>query len=163
MPEGNIGSWDMTTLVRVIRDILEQNPTQTFQQLTVDDLNVVRRLLVADEVLFTKNANYVTVGGTGAPAFANSWVNWGAPYFNAAYWKDPLGFVHLRGVIQSGVVGSAAFTLPPGFRPAGTVLLATISNNAIGRVEVANTGTVTPISPSSNVWVSLDGLYYKAS
>jgi len=98
-----------------------------------------------------------------APTLTNSWVNYGSSYNGAAYRKDAQGYVHLRGLIKSGTVGSAAFTLPAGFRPGGgTILHATISNSAIGRVDIATTGTVTPASPSSNGWVSLEGITFLA-
>lgn len=100
------------------------------------------------------------------PPMTNSWVTydadpggWSAP----GYMRDHMGFVHLRGLIKSGTVGAAAFTLPVGYRPTvHDLLIGTISNGAVGRVKVASTGAVTPESPSSNVWVALDGLVFKA-
>lgn len=85
----------------------------------------------------------------------NSWVNYGTPYANAGYNRDR-GMVFLRGAIKTGTVGTVAFILPVGFRPKFTVLAAVCSNAGFGQVTVAATGEVTPITPSSNVIVSLD-------
>lgn len=97
-----------------------------------------------------------------APTFTNSWVNYGSGFNDAGYYKDALGFVHLKGLIKSGTVGSSAFTLPVGLRPQATELLGTVSNGAVGRVDIATSGTVTPTSPSNNTWVALDGLTFRA-
>ena len=80
-----------------------------------------------------------------------------------SYFKDDNGIVHLRGVIDTGTVDTTAFTLPTGYRPPNDERLVTISNNAIGRVNVLSTGAVVPATPSVNTWVSLDGLTFKAT
>jgi hypothetical protein len=70
-----------------------------------------------ETALATQDA-WIYVGAGGAPAFANSWVNYAAAgYPNASYYKDALGNVHLRGMIKSGTMQQAAFTLPAGYRP----------------------------------------------
>lgn len=95
------------------------------------------------------------------PSFLNSWVNVGSPYKNVGYRKSADGlFVYLCGVISSGVIGSAAFILPSNYRPTNTCILSTISNNAVGRVDVDNSGNVIPVLPSVNTWVSLDNLKF---
>jgi hypothetical protein len=161
---GTIGSWDVVTLIKFVRDILDGNPTQNFQQVTADEVVAVRTLRVRDKVFFEKEASYNKVGQTGESPFQNAWVSFGAPYHPPAYWKDPLGFVHLRGVLKSGVVGSPAFTLPPGFRPPSTVgPLVVLSNNAVGRLDIGADGTVTPVAPSVNTWVNIDNIHFKAA
>jgi hypothetical protein len=50
------------------------------------------------------------------PALLNAWKN-AAGSEPAAYTKDLLGFVHLRGRVQSGASGKTIFELPEGFRP----------------------------------------------
>lgn len=66
------------------------------------------------------------IGGTSVPlkspwttpTLINSWTTRaGDP---AGYFKDPLGFVHLRGRYTNGATGTTAFTLPAGFRPGNT-------------------------------------------
>ena len=97
---------------------------------------------------------------TAVSSFSNSWANYGSGFANAAYMIDGHGTVHLRGMIKSGTVGSSAFTLPSGYRPAATTLCSTISNGAVGRVDVKTDGTVVPSAPSSNAWVSLEGIVF---
>lgn len=97
-----------------------------------------------------------------APTLQNSWVNYGAGFSDAGYRKDATGMVYLRGLIKSGTIGAAALTLPVGFRPSSLLLVGTISNDAIGRIQIASSGTVTPTAPSNNAWVSLDGITFLA-
>jgi hypothetical protein len=156
-----IGDWDVTTLTKVIRDILDQQPTVTYEQLVAQVLSVSEELKLNGKITLTNKENYTTVGSTGASAFANSWVNFGAPYYNAAYWIDPFNFVHLRGVIKNGTVGNSAFTLPPGYRPSASLEFWVLSNGTNGRVTIASSGTVTPVLPSNNASVVLDQIIFK--
>jgi hypothetical protein len=159
VPTGRLGDWSTTDVVKFIQDTFEQNPPKLPARLVVDDVDVAGTLTVRDLIRFTKDANYHSVGATGEPAFENSWANVsGRP---AAFWRDPLGFVHLRGRIDSGSVGDAAFTLPPGLRPPQAATFAVVSNDAMGAVEVGTDGTVTPVTPSDNTYVSLDGISFK--
>lgn len=154
---GTIASWTPTDLIKFVQDQQKNSPVLEYEQITVDDLYVLHKLTLTDLIEFTKNINYTVVGLTaGAPAFLNSWTHFGSPYHNAAFWKDPLGFVHLRGVVKSGVVGSAAFTLPPGYRPPGEIAHLVLSNGTTGRVDIQADGSVIPKTPSSNLSVSLD-------
>lgn len=94
-----------------------------------------------------------------AATLTNSWSNYPG-YNTAGYWKDPLGWVHLKGLIRNGAVGQQAFTLPVGYRPAETFLHAVMSNSALGRVDVLSNGNVVPQGPSANPWVSLEGISF---
>ena len=96
-----------------------------------------------------------SVGADGEPAFANSWVNYDASH-PAKFFKDALGFVHLIGWIKSGTVGSAAFTLPLGYRPPQDAIFPVDSYAAYGRVRIYTDGTVVPVTPSGNTLVCLD-------
>lgn len=100
-----------------------------------------------------------SVGGTGEPAFANSWVNLGGGYQTAQFRRDADGQVYLRGWIKSGTVDTTAFTLPAGYRPAATEGFAALSLDVtigvVGRVDVTAAGAVVPTSPSRSDWVSL--------
>lgn len=78
---------------------------------------------------------------SGGVGFANSWVNSGGSEQDAAFFKDACGFVHLRGVVKNGTVGTTIFTLPSGYRPTGRVRFGDPNDSAAsGRVE--STGTV---------------------
>lgn len=100
--------------------------------------------------------------GWTAPTLTASWVNFGGGYNNVGYYKDSTGRVYLCGVIKSGTIGSAAFTLPVGYRPAAKCLFATISNAALGRLEVDTSGNVIPIT-GSKVWFSLDNISFQTN
>lgn len=97
-----------------------------------------------------------------APTFENSWANFGGSYNTAGYFKDALGIVHLKGLIASGTLQQAAFTLPAGYRPAGTEVLTGTSNGGYGQVRVNSSGQVIPFS-GSNAYYSLDGLTFRAA
>lgn len=101
--------------------------------------------------------------GTAIP-FQNSWVNYtGLPgYQTAKFWKDEFGVVHLCGVIASGTIGNAAFTLPAGFRPSAIENFPTSNAAAFGTLEVRTTGEVIP-TVGSNVSVSLNGITFLAA
>ena len=95
-------------------------------------------------------------------AFTGSWVNYGSGFAAAAYSKNSEGMVKLKGLIKSGTVGSAAFTLPAGYRPTSQLLFSTPSNGTMGRTDVTSAGLVTPNSPTNNTWVCLDPIYFRA-
>jgi hypothetical protein len=161
VPSANIGEWNVTTLIKFVKEVFEKDPPLQLTSLTAEELTVTKQLTVEERLVY--GGKTFTIGRPGAPAFTNSWTNFDtANNTSAAYYKDAEGFVRFSGLISSGVVGSAAFTLPPGFRPSKRVILGTISNSAIGRVTVESNGQVIPASPSNNTWVSLDGLFFRA-
>lgn len=161
MADQSLGELTVSWLTRFIRDLQERNPLTYTETLTVDNLAVSKKLTVVDQAEFSAILNAKVIGTAGQPAFTNSWVNFGAPYSNASYVKRPGGWVELIGVIKNGVVGSAAFTLPPGLRPISSKPIGTLSNGVFGRVDVGSDGTVTPIAPSNNASVVLDGIHFK--
>lgn len=101
------------------------------------------------------------------PTLINSWVNYGAPYNNAGYYKDCNGIVHLKGQVKLGTVGSglAIFVLPVGFRPESQEMHVTISYTtayAISRCDIFATGEVVANSGGNVIW-SLDGISFRAA
>jgi hypothetical protein len=74
------------------------------------------------------------VGAPGEPAFLNGWGNTGFLTPTAAFYKDQLGIVHLRGEVKAPPANSdtLVFKLPPGFRPTPTVDFAFIGYCAGG-------------------------------
>lgn len=96
-----------------------------------------------------------------APTLLNSWVNFGAPYNSAGYYKDPFGIVHMRGMLANGVMGSTMFNLPIGYRPMAQEVFPAISGNTIGRIDVAPYGDVI-MTFGANSFISLDGMSFKA-
>jgi hypothetical protein len=88
-----------------------------------------------------------------APTFSNGWINFGGAY-NVAQYRKIGDIVYLRGMIKSGSIASAAFTLPSGFRPPSDTILVTIQNDQIGHLIVNSTGAVIP-NQGTNNWYSL--------
>ena len=161
LPQPTIGDWSSTTLIKFIKNIIDQQPPRNLPAAVIGTGTVTDSLELRGSLVLP-NSDYTKFGGTGAPPLLNSWVNWGAPYYPAGYWQDPLGFVHLRGVIRNGTVGSPLAQLPPGLKPAfapGPFIV--LSNGATGRVDIGTDGTITPLSPSSNVYVVLDGIHFR--
>jgi hypothetical protein len=109
------------------------------------------------EVLDIRTIKWIEV------TFLNSWVNYGQGYNGAGYCKDGMGFVHLRGLVKDGTIDTTVFTLPVGYRPSAHELNIVMTNyNVFGRLDVNNNGDVVAFAPSSNVWVSLDGITFYA-
>jgi hypothetical protein len=57
------------------------------------------------------------IGAPGEPTFEQNWGNLESFSENAAFYKDAMGIVHLRGLVSGGT-GELIFRLPPGYRPA---------------------------------------------
>lgn len=162
-PNETISNWTVTILTKFLEDWFRNHPLPVVQQLAVDDLQVNQQLTVVDRVTFDALDLHV-LGNAGEPSFENGWAHYGAPYSKAAYLKDPTGFVRLVGVIKSGTIGSPAFVLPPGYRPAvDPGPFSVVSAGTFGRVDIATDGTVTPQSPSANSSVSLEGIVFQAA
>ena len=104
------------------------------------------------------------VGTSGEPGFQSGWTN--IPGFStAAFFKDPLGLVHLRGAIEDGGNGNTAFTLPAGYRPSKPLLLP-----AGGAGPIAANGVILPsgqvrpactTGPVCSDGVGIDGLTFR--
>lgn len=100
-----------------------------------------------------------------SPALQNGWVDYGSGFSEAAYFRDSLGVVHLRGLVKSGTVGwstGVIFTLPTGYRPSRNQVFATLSNDALGRCTINSTGQVIA-EVGSAVWFALDGITFRTS
>jgi hypothetical protein len=116
------------------------------------DSSVTAAKLAAD---LSANAEaWHEVGTSGEPAFENSWVNAGGNDTSAAFYKDPWGMVHIKGLVKNGTVNTTIFTLPIGHRPNKDTNLASIANNAFCRLRISSDGTVSQIV-GSNVWLSI--------
>lgn len=100
---------------------------------------------------------------------------WSAAY-QPAYMRDPMGFVHLRGLIKGNGVNlpvepASLFTLPEGYRPeiaevffsVFSYLGASYSPNLV-RITSAGVGLrATYATPSSGGYLSLDGITFRAA
>jgi hypothetical protein len=111
------------------------------------------------------------VGASGEPAYENKWKQANPAAYNAAFFKDHEGIVHLRGIVSGGTA-SVIFHLPPGYRPAAGKLSAfpTFCNGGscsggVGVLGVFGSG----INPSvdgavsgSGTSVGLEGITFRA-
>jgi hypothetical protein len=105
------------------------------------------------------------VGSLGNPAFANAWVAFGSTFAAPAFAKDNFGRVHLRGVMKTGTVGSACFTLPDDYFPDADLLFPAASFDGaayvVSAVTITSAGVVTPVA-GNNTRFSLNGISFKA-
>lgn len=166
MQQDTIGNWTPTTLIKFVRDLQDQQPKIQYSTLQVDYLDVIKSLTLTGDITVPTRPAYSLVGGQGQPAFQNSWVNWGAGGLGVAgYWKDPFGFIHLKGAIKSGTISTAAFTLPPGYRPPEYRVFPAIKVDAgvtsLARVDVNTDGTVVPQTAPATGYITLDGIYFR--
>ena len=118
----------------------------------------------------------ITPNGTGnSYDFESIW----QPYDNSPGWsapgfmKDTLGFVHLRGLVES--IGTSVdssiliFTLPDGYRPASKKIFGIMGNDSTGyvqaRINVTADGEVqvaasTFTPDTADEWVSFEGITF---
>lgn len=102
------------------------------------------------------------VGSTGEPVFAGAWVNFDNAVVaeRAAFWKNSSGNVILRGMVKTG--SGLIFTLPVGFRPAGTRRFSVDGNSAYARINVEVDGDVILVVGSGTTNLTLDGITFRA-
>jgi hypothetical protein len=74
---------------------------------------------------------------------------------------DGEGIVHLKGIIKSGALGNAAFTLPTGYRPAKELRIPVVANNLFGVVAIYSSGFVAPLVGNTTQF-GLDGVSFRA-
>jgi hypothetical protein len=101
------------------------------------------------------------IGGAGEPAFQNGWTNESpGDEVTAAFYKDPFGVVHLKGIVTGGSNGTI-FTLPARYRPSRN-LVEPMWRFASGSGEMAiySIGIVNIVSGSGVA--SLDGVSFTA-
>lgn len=99
-------------------------------------------------------------GPTGwtAATLLNSWVAFSPTGYTAfQYRRDTFGFVHIRGAVKNGGLGSTIVTLPAGFRPGSTEAPLFASGNGAQAGNIFTTGVVVPPQAAGNSFV---GLFY---
>ncbi|MDR3563352.1 MAG: hypothetical protein P4N59_18225 [Negativicutes bacterium] len=91
------------------------------------------------------------------------WANFGAPYSQAAYYKDSGGIVHLGGVVKGGAAASVIFTLPVGSRPSYRQILSGLAGGDVAcRIDVYPDGSVKWVVGGTSAYVALDGIRFRA-
>jgi hypothetical protein len=120
------------------------------------------------------------IGAPGEPPFGEGWKNDVPPYIcssplpqppgcptysTAAFYKDPLGIVHLKGTISFGQSGSTiAFRLPPGYRTS-TAAVFTVATSFAGRFVLYDGYFQHDVDggyPPGTKYFSLDGISFRA-
>ena len=89
------------------------------------------------------------------------WVDYVAGQNPAAFFKDTLGMVHLRGFVKGGPARSTVFVLPEGYRPQARTWLSTATYPGVaGRIDVLPDGRV--VAQDANPpWLAMDGLSFR--
>jgi hypothetical protein len=101
------------------------------------------------------------------------WANFGAGHNSVAFFKDPFGVVHLKGLVRClaqgacqenfGIDTKTNFFLPAGYRPAKSEVYPTIGNAANRRLDITPEGAVRLfVAVSTNDFLSLDGITFRA-
>ena len=98
------------------------------------------------------------VGTTGEPAFAPGASATGGSSLEPGFWRDGVGDVRLQGSVD-GAAG-LVFTLPEGYRPAGTTRFHVPAGGGAATVEIEADGDVVVSGADP---VSLDGVAFRAA
>ncbi len=104
------------------------------------------------------------VGAAGQPAFQNGWSNYGLGFAHAGFYRDPIGRVHLQGIVTGGSANSTVFTLPAGYRPRHAHAFAVAAGSgapALENVDVYTNGAVFAFGSANPV--VLDGVSFRPS
>jgi hypothetical protein len=94
------------------------------------------------------------------------WANGGYDSYDAAYYKDSQGIVHLRGSASGGSISQPAFRLPLKARPSHTLWLQVYANNgASGGLEIEPGGDAYLFDnvggADVTLYSSLDGISFR--
>jgi hypothetical protein len=96
---------------------------------------VTREQMAVFVVRIVGSEPFHIVGAAGEPAFQNAWTNLGLGFETAGFYIDSANVVHLKGLLNGGLSGTDAFTLPAGYRPSA-IVLAPGSAGGFGDVQV---------------------------
>jgi len=106
---------------------------------------------------------YHTVGGPGEPPFQNGWTNFSPTFSSAAFYRDSLGVVHLKGTLSGGASGTVAFTLPAGYRPALELFMPLAGGGPqAANMQVRANGEVELTCAAACGAAGIDGLSFRA-
>ena len=122
----------------------------TRMQLDTTKLQINHALVVLGAATF---GSIVTDGWTGV-SFASGWVNYNSGFETAAYKKTKDGTVYIKGLVKNGTSSGTIFTLPAGYRPAGTIMFRGQTSAGAGDLRVLATGKVHCATGGSSTWSS---------
>lgn len=110
---------------------------------------------------------YREVGSAGQPLFGSGWANEAAgTNSTVAFYKDPFGVVHLKGVATRSAGAARIFTLPAGHTPTQNACFPTVNAApnppAPAHVCIFATGVVQQITGAASGAYLLDGIAFRA-
>jgi len=127
--------------------------------LTTGTQEIIGDKTFTGKVKFKGKVEFKRENWTEVTAFENSWVNYSTSWDSAAYRKDVLGFIHLKGQVKNGTIGTDIFTLPVGYRPSTLLAFPAVSNAAFGYIQIRTNGTVACMV-GNNASVGLTGITF---
>jgi hypothetical protein len=137
-----------------------KNGTLTGTQINASTLGAVPTAQTAQAL--APSEAWHEVGQPGQPPLLNEWTNFDPPATStAAFYRDAGGVVHLKGILSGSNDATAAFFLPPGFRPPQIMEFATIAVKPGASIGVYANGEVRPVCLQSGCVVSLDGITFR--
>ncbi|MCM3599013.1 phage tail protein [Metabacillus idriensis] len=131
---------------------------------------------IANRTIFSADDGLDIIAGTGGitvdtnisplvhslMSLLNGWSNYNTTsHIGAGYTKSADGFVHLRGMITGGAVGTVFATLPAGCRPLNDEPISVLTSAGLGRLDVKPNGYLQLMSGGTG-WVSLSSVVFKA-
>lgn len=125
-----------------------------YQRFLTDEFEKLRLFLEPEPV--------IEIGATNAPAFQNSWVNFGTPYQDVGFYIDPFERVWLRGSMKNGTLSVVAFNVPPEYRPANDLIYSSIDGTGTpsARVRVYANGNIV-VTTGNTSQIGLDGISWR--
>ena len=135
--------------------------------ITSDNLNLSKLGQVADSAAlggiaakeYARVAEPVhAVGASGEPGFAPGTTAAGGSALAPGFWLTGSGSVELQGSVAGPAGGGPLFTLPEGYRPAGSARYRVPAGAATTTVTIAAGGVVSAADPDA----SLDGISFRA-
>ena len=98
-------------------------------------------------------------------SLSNGWLAFDTTNYNApGYYKDPLGTVHLQGLVKDGS-NNTIFTLPANYRPNKSLIISSISNNGISNtlaeIKIEPNGNIKLLN-GDNTWLTLENISFRA-
>lgn len=91
------------------------------------------------------------------PTLINGWESFDASSI-PQYRKDSLGYVHMRGLLKTGVSGTIAFSLPMGYRPSVSSRFVGTGTGVFGYGTITTAGSV--LISSYQTYISLDQIIF---
>ncbi|MCY9516707.1 hypothetical protein [Paenibacillus apiarius] len=144
------------TLAAPISGSIATNLRGTVSDLVQDVGDMERRLSVVESQKAEKN---VPTPEWIKPTLLNGWVEFDKS--TVEYFKDALGFVHIRGMVKSGTMGNPVFILPKEYRPKQLLETITVSKNndavIFNNIEITPEGKIIPYIGGGS-WLSLDNI-----